>query len=524
MAFPASTLWEIRAAGNADNGGGFVWEGIGASYDWIQSGSGTNEWYLDELSMSAVRSVAFTAHSKSAPKGTAGSLALGEWDFADNDSLGYSTVYVRLPDGADPNGKQANFVKIQEGTDYSQQDAAEQVYTDLVIDGTLNTKITSATRAFSSADIGNVVRIVSGTGWTVQRRYIVSIDGTAAIMDGSMGTLGSTGGNGRMGGAMTMTPPNMNAVVSGNDIAVRAGTHTLTGNTTVANGSVSKKVRFFGYQTTRGDNPVGTDRPLIACGAFLFGSGSYNEFSHFQFTGTAAALLRLQTASWAANISAHNSSETANRAAIELQGAGAGLRKFYAQSDAGYGVRLASTSNDAHYGFVVDCGGRGISNEGQRNTISNVIVARCPTGVYTSAANLTLLDSDIQGSTVAGLNLVGGNQNKVINVCISDSAVGITATAGNEDAHMIQNVNVHNNTVNFANVFLNGNYREIDPQYTDPATNDFRIGPNLKALITEPGANEGLKAGTQNYRDFAVLQRVEGSAAGGGQAAYAYVF
>jgi len=38
--------------------------------------------------------------------GTAGSLAAGEWDWADNDTLGFSTVYVRLTTGAaDPDAR-----------------------------------------------------------------------------------------------------------------------------------------------------------------------------------------------------------------------------------------------------------------------------------------------------------------------------------------------------------------------------------------------------------------------------------
>ena len=35
-------------------------------------------------------------------EGTMGSLAQGEWDYGDNDTLGYSTIYVRLSDDSDP--------------------------------------------------------------------------------------------------------------------------------------------------------------------------------------------------------------------------------------------------------------------------------------------------------------------------------------------------------------------------------------------------------------------------------------
>jgi hypothetical protein len=41
---------------------------------------------------------------------TAGSLTAGQWDWADNDTLGYSTVYVRLAGSTDPDASEANAV------------------------------------------------------------------------------------------------------------------------------------------------------------------------------------------------------------------------------------------------------------------------------------------------------------------------------------------------------------------------------------------------------------------------------
>ena len=43
--------------------------------------------------------------------GTVGSLSAGQWDWGDNDALGYSTIYVRLADGADPDSKAAAWVE-----------------------------------------------------------------------------------------------------------------------------------------------------------------------------------------------------------------------------------------------------------------------------------------------------------------------------------------------------------------------------------------------------------------------------
>ena len=42
--------------------------------------------------------------------GTIGSLAAGAWDWGDNDTLGFNTVYVRLTDGVDPDTKTTGYL------------------------------------------------------------------------------------------------------------------------------------------------------------------------------------------------------------------------------------------------------------------------------------------------------------------------------------------------------------------------------------------------------------------------------
>jgi len=79
-------------------------------FQWTASGSGTNEYYLQNAgggnpSLSSgyhSQPVNVIESTTDMTAGTAGSLAAGEWDWADNDSLGYSTVYVRLSTNDDP--------------------------------------------------------------------------------------------------------------------------------------------------------------------------------------------------------------------------------------------------------------------------------------------------------------------------------------------------------------------------------------------------------------------------------------
>lgn len=84
-----------------------------ALYSWTASGSGTNEYYL-RTSGSADPGISAPAavyiNGTSATEGTAGSLAAGTWDYADNDTLGYSTIYVRLSGGGDPDAQALDYI------------------------------------------------------------------------------------------------------------------------------------------------------------------------------------------------------------------------------------------------------------------------------------------------------------------------------------------------------------------------------------------------------------------------------
>lgn len=82
-------------------------------YKWTASGSGTGEFYLELIGggdPGLAEPTNVQANGTNLTAGTAGSLAASRWDYADNDTLGYSTIYVRLSDDADPDSKSRDFV------------------------------------------------------------------------------------------------------------------------------------------------------------------------------------------------------------------------------------------------------------------------------------------------------------------------------------------------------------------------------------------------------------------------------
>lgn len=86
-----------------------------ASYSWSASASGTGEYYLRTL---ASGDPGFSEPSDVRENGaelvfgTLGFLSASQWGYGDNDGLGYNTIYVRLSDSADPDGKAADFVTV----------------------------------------------------------------------------------------------------------------------------------------------------------------------------------------------------------------------------------------------------------------------------------------------------------------------------------------------------------------------------------------------------------------------------
>lgn len=92
-----------------------------ANFAWTASGSGTAEYYLRTAASGDPGFVATPPTSagvyingSAATKGSLGSLAAGEWGYGDNDTLGYSTIYVRLSGGGDPDAQDAGHVQFRQ--------------------------------------------------------------------------------------------------------------------------------------------------------------------------------------------------------------------------------------------------------------------------------------------------------------------------------------------------------------------------------------------------------------------------
>lgn len=89
-----------------------------SSYAWTVSGGGTGEYYLRTAGGSnpgfgAAPGGVYT-NGTLTTSGTPGSLAADRWGYGDNDTLGYSTIYIRLSGGGDPDAQALDHVQFRQ--------------------------------------------------------------------------------------------------------------------------------------------------------------------------------------------------------------------------------------------------------------------------------------------------------------------------------------------------------------------------------------------------------------------------
>lgn len=194
-----------------------------------------------------------------------------------------STAWEVRTTGSDSNG--GGFNTSSTGTDFSQQNSPQVSYTDLVI-GATTTQLTSVTHPFVAADVGNIINITGGTGFTVQRVQINSVSGVTATCDKTVGTAASIGGTGNLGGGLATVPTAFTlAAVAGMVIWIKTGTYTLT-----ASVSPSVNMAIIGYSITHGDNIQAATITTSTNGIVLISVPATQNFTlaNLIFTNTAS--------------------------------------------------------------------------------------------------------------------------------------------------------------------------------------------------------------------------------------------
>lgn len=481
MALNANTRWECRAdatAGNV-NGGGFRWINlVSSTYGWTLSGSGTNEYYCRtaagaDPSLSKA-SCSTDGNFNLATEGIMGSLTAGQWDYGDNDSLGYNTVYVRLTNGTDPDTQPHWTVALGQGggTDYSQQATAHLTITDLASDGA--GKVSSALTPFDAADVGNILHITAaGDGFTTNWYEVTAVDGSAvATLDRSPG-LSKTGGTAYLGGAMSLGSTLDGdwglKLLAGNTVFIKSGSYTLGETITFPDGATNSSFIVTGYNSTRGDDPTRTNRPYINGGSSYFNLGEWNTIKNLRLISTSASgtLYANGGACLVKNCLAINTQTGASTHAFRMSATGSVLIDCEAYSFAQYGASLT-------YGLAYNCffhdGLYGVGGTG--HVINCIFLHHTTLAMGNTLAgwsnlitnNIFYGDSAATPTCTAGLTLSGRGES-VVNNIIQGFTTGIDGVA-----------NQYN--YNFRNNCFYGNTTNVEA-YTPSGTNNVTDNPAM---------------------------------------------
>lgn len=190
--------------------------------------------------------------------------------------------------GSDTNG--GGFVSGASGTDFSQQDAAQITFTDLVI-GVTTTQLTSVLNPFGSTHPGNLINITGGSGCTTGWYSISSVATVTATMDRSVGTAASTC-TGKLGGRLA-TLGQAHTNLKSSNIVWFKGTQTFTSAITFGAQEDTSAVttgptQYVGYTSTHGDGGLATvTTSTNSTKLFILNAESGILFKNITFSNTA---------------------------------------------------------------------------------------------------------------------------------------------------------------------------------------------------------------------------------------------
>lgn len=281
MAFTASTNWRVINGGSDGStgfGGGFDTGVSGMATDGAATSATTGSPVFSSASYNFVAGdVGAWVYIKSGTNWIAGWYKIAS--VASNQATLTATIgTATLSDGglntATGCATTASPTGATWSVDYSLQTAAQVTFTDMVIDAVTNTNFTSVATPAAVNWIGNIIAVSSGTGFTVQRVAITSISGLNYIADKSMGTLASTGGNGKLGAAFASIGQAGAVFVASNTVWVKYNATAFSSTSTTANttngrlsltaGTVTAPSIIRGFDVTPGDTT--TNRPTLKWG------------------------------------------------------------------------------------------------------------------------------------------------------------------------------------------------------------------------------------------------------------------
>ncbi len=357
-------------------------------------------------------------------------------------------------------------------TDYSQQNGAQLTKTDFATD-VAGTELSTVGNNFTAAMVGNIVQL-----WTAGPGALIGFFEIIAFIDAGHVTLDRNAGSGlsnlygNVGGAMHYLGEIDNVMVSGNTVHIKAGTYIEPGAILTTGGSVTVHPTIEGYNATRGDDPTGSDRPLIQMGANAFSLGAYTLFKNFRFTTQHTNGLLVNGGCNLFNVEVRNDG-AATRYGIYC-GVGCGFFDCDVRSDNG------EAFHNSNYCTFVAChihdSDKGVVSVGGYNNFVHCIVEGNTTyGIALGSADSSNLFfcNTIHGNGTGIYVNTTSSFNKIFNNQITSNTTGLDGGSDPIRGHFIDYNNWHGNTADIGNTTPKGPHATAnDPGYATPGS-DF---------------------------------------------------
>lgn len=531
-ALNAQTVWEVESGGSDNNGGGI--------------GLGGNTY--------AITDFAATSANTSAPVLTSATYTFVAGDVGAYVYIASGTNWIQgeykiasvATGAATLTGACATVASPTAGTgtvDYTQQNAAQIAYTDLVI-GATTTQLTSAANPFTANLVGNIINITNITGFTAGFYQIVSVAGGTATMDRLVGVAASFGGVGDLGGALATLSKLSGAMVGSNKAFVQGGTYS-TGNLTFSQSVVPAATvppsRLIGYSTIRTDKGKPQINFTTASGNQINITGNGWIVRNLSINGNSGTGILLTMSSYS-TLDNCKLTQFANKAFSNTS-----VSNFVTNCEFTSSVMNTASSaivtSFAEYNYVHDltpgqASGINLNSGGSAigNILANITGGAGSYGIYGNQQNIIANNTiyNVTGSGVPAISFNAGGSNyylgqSVINNIISNCPIGIQGNvAAGTPANSSYDGNVfYSCTTNRVNCDDKGSVNPIDSiaPYTNvndiictsspfisTANKDFRLNFNPGGgaacqSVAFPSLYPGLSSpNSQNFGDMGALQ------------------
>jgi hypothetical protein len=453
-------------------------------------------------------------------------------------TLGAATVWEVRTTGATTGGGGFDSGVAVPGTDFSQQNAAEDSGTDLTCaDGDAAAPvIASATHNFVAADEGNIINITeAGDGFTLGRYLIVDTSANTATLDSACGTDGAkTGGDWYLGGAVDHPNTISTIIVAGNTIYIKNGRYVKVGEnayvfTLSVSGGTSTPIKWIGYESSRTDAPLGDTRPDIDGDSddnaipdttnCVAGAGTMNFFYNIRFRrsttsnvagGSVFISCKINNGtldgSSVSGIYINCEINTNGDAANDTSAVNCHYQGCYIHDNTGEGGYQSGTSGYCNviYSISESNGGHGFGNGGGQVYFFNSITYN-NTGVTTDGFVFA------RSSTTVLLDQVLTN-----NMAVSNGRYGFNRVGSGNRIYTYFDYNLYNGNGTAGLYFITAGAHDstADPLFTSAVGGDFTLQSGSPALAI--GFLQTIPGATGDYQWNIGVDQDDNTAAGGG--------